>query len=328
MPGADRPRRRLDEAELRRLVDDLKARIRVSDVVKRRVKLTRCGREYKGLCPFHREKTASFYVNDAHGFGHCFGCAWHGDIIKFVQDTEGLGFLEAFERLADADLPYVSPEELAKAQLEEKLERLADEDDARRFWDRAADPAGTSVELYLKARGIIIEAPPCIRFGMVPSWRNKETGEWGRERPAMLCAITDNAGAVVGIQRVFFKKNQPRLGEADCKLTLGSVKGYAVRLGPADRTIIATEGPEDGLSILQEGPGFSVWVTLGTGAMPFVIYPPVVKHIIIAGQNNKPGRVAVFKAGLALVEQGFETDTAWPGSEYDDWNDQLRGRKS
>ena len=68
-------------------LDELKSRVRVAEVVGRRVKLVRKGREFMGLCPFHSEKSPSFSVNEQKGFYHCFGCGAHGDAIKFVCET-------------------------------------------------------------------------------------------------------------------------------------------------------------------------------------------------------------------------------------------------
>src|ERR1041385_3307453 len=81
-------------------LDELRARLPVSDVVGRRVKLKKQGREWKGLSPFNQEKTPSFFVNDQKGFYHDFSSGKHGDIFGFVMETEGVTFPEAVERLA------------------------------------------------------------------------------------------------------------------------------------------------------------------------------------------------------------------------------------
>lgn len=86
--------------DLQKFLDELRAKISIADVVGAKVKLTRKGREYTGLCPFHNEKTPSFTVNEAKGFYHCFGCGAHGDIIKFEMDANGLTFMESVEKLA------------------------------------------------------------------------------------------------------------------------------------------------------------------------------------------------------------------------------------
>lgn len=97
-----------------RFLDDIRERVVLADVVGRRVKLVRKGREHSGLCPFHNEKTPSFTVNEEKGFYHCFGCGAHGDIFSFVQNTESLNFPEAVEQLAGVAglaMPEQTPEE-------------------------------------------------------------------------------------------------------------------------------------------------------------------------------------------------------------------------
>src|SRR5579872_5011650 len=94
-------------------LDELRARLPVSEVVGRRVKLKKAGREWKGLSPFNKERTPSFTVNDQKGFFHDFSSGKHGDIFGFVMETEGLSFAEAVERLASMAglaLPEASPE--------------------------------------------------------------------------------------------------------------------------------------------------------------------------------------------------------------------------
>src|SRR3974377_1240481 len=81
-------------------LDELRARLPVSEVVGKRVKLKKAGREWKGLSPFQQEKTPSFTVNDQKGFYHDFSSGKHGNIFDFVMETEGVGFFRAVERLA------------------------------------------------------------------------------------------------------------------------------------------------------------------------------------------------------------------------------------
>lgn len=85
----------------RETIDAVRERAGLVDVVGESVKLVRRGRSFVGLCPFHQERTPSFHVNEERGFYHCFGCAAHGDAIKFVQETEGLDFADAVRRLAE-----------------------------------------------------------------------------------------------------------------------------------------------------------------------------------------------------------------------------------
>lgn len=299
-----------------------------SSVFGRAITLRRSGREFVGLCPFHQEKTASFFVSDAKEFGHCFGCGWHGDVIRFVMDKEGCGFIEAARRIDAGVFETWTPQERTKAQAEDRLDDLARERDARKFFDEARPIAGTPGEVYMRARAITIDPCAFVRFGMVPSWRNKETGEWGRKRPAVICGAQDGTGAVVGIQRIFFENDDPRLGRKDCKLSLGTIRGSAVRLADATDTVMLAEGPEDGLSLQQECGGLPVWVAFGTSMMPSVILPPSVRRVIIAGQNNTAGRIAANKAAISLAERGLDVEYVWPEAHYDDWNDWLKALRA
>jgi DNA primase len=99
--------------------DELRARITLSALIQRSVKLTRAGREWKGCCPFHDEKTPSFYVNDQKQFYHCFGCGAHGDAISWMVDHQGLPFMDAIKELAGMagmDVPAPDPQMARRAE--------------------------------------------------------------------------------------------------------------------------------------------------------------------------------------------------------------------
>src|SRR5438105_14197098 len=105
-------------------LDELRNRIPLADLVGRRVRLTRRGREQGGLCPFHNEKTPSFYVVEDKGFFHCFGCGAHGDAIGFLMRADNLDFIEAVERLAaeaGIAVPQQTPHEREQAQRQKTL---------------------------------------------------------------------------------------------------------------------------------------------------------------------------------------------------------------
>jgi len=140
-------------------LDELRARTPLGALVGRRVRLTRAGRELKGLCPFHNEKTPSFHVVEDKGFFHCFGCGAHGDAIAFVMRCENLGFMEAVERLAgEAGLtvPRASPEAAAAADRAASLSAIA-EAAASAFVRRLHLPEGRPAVDYLRRRGLADE---------------------------------------------------------------------------------------------------------------------------------------------------------------------------
>lgn len=137
-------------------LDELRARLSVSEVVGKRVKLKKAGREWKGLSPFQQEKTPSFYVNDQKGFYHDFSSGKHGDIISFVMETDGLPFAEAVERLASMaglPLPAVTPD---AARHEQRRRTLHDVIDlaATYFAETLASRLGAKARGYLADRAI------------------------------------------------------------------------------------------------------------------------------------------------------------------------------
>ncbi len=137
-------------------LDEIRARLPVSEVVGRRVKLRKQGREFAGLSPFNAEKTPSFFVNDQKGFYHCFSSGKHGDVFAFLMETEGLPFGEAVERLAGMaglPLPEVTPEAAVREQHRRTLHEvmaLA----ARHFEETLQARAGAKARGYLQDRGL------------------------------------------------------------------------------------------------------------------------------------------------------------------------------
>lgn len=147
-------------------LDELKARIRVSDVVGRKVKLIRRGREFVGLSPFNNEKSPSFTVNDDKQFWHCFSTGEHGDVIKFLEKTENLTFLEAVERLAgEAGLEMPQRDE-RNVEREREAATLIDvmEMASQFFREKLKSGAGAEARRYLERRGL--RADIIERFGL------------------------------------------------------------------------------------------------------------------------------------------------------------------
>ncbi|MCS3762241.1 DNA primase [Bradyrhizobium centrosematis] len=137
-------------------LDELRARLSVSEVVGKRVKLKKAGREWKGLSPFQQEKTPSFYVNDQKGFYHDFSSGKHGDIISFVMETDGVPFAEAVERLANMAglaLPAVTPDAARQEQRRRTLHDVMDLA-ATYFAETLASRLGAKARGYLADRAI------------------------------------------------------------------------------------------------------------------------------------------------------------------------------
>jgi DNA primase len=156
------------------LVDEIRARLPVSQVVSRRVKLKRAGREMVGLSPFKAERTPSFTVNDRKGFYHCFASGEHGDIFTFVMKMEGLSFMEAVERLAaeaGVALPAPSEQDVAREDHMARV-RAALEEACQYFEAMLASPAGQEARAYLERRGVPHEQVRGFRLGFAPAARS------------------------------------------------------------------------------------------------------------------------------------------------------------
>src|SRR4051812_12870305 len=154
-------------------LDELRARLPVSEVVGRRVKLKKAGREFKGLSPFQQEKTPSFTVNDQKQFYHDFSTGKHGNIFDFVMETEGVNFIEAVERLASMagmPLPAVTPD---AARHEQRRKTLYDvmELAAKFFADTLASRGGAKARGYLGDRAISPAVQLQFRIGYAPNER-------------------------------------------------------------------------------------------------------------------------------------------------------------
>ena len=165
-------------------LDELRARLPVSEVVGRRVKLKRAGREFKGLSPFNQEKTPSFTVNDQKGFYHDFSSGKHGDIFGFVMETEGVTFPEAVERLASMaglPMPKVSREDEAREERRKTLHDVV-EIAAKFFEATLAARAGAKARGYLADRGLDPATQLKFRIGYAPrgTLRAERTSRQGR----------------------------------------------------------------------------------------------------------------------------------------------------
>lgn len=154
-------------------LEEVKARAPVSEIVGRKVKLTRRGREFVGLSPFNSEKTPSFTVNDAKGFYHCFSSGEHGDAFSFLMKTEGMSFPEAVEAVAGMvgmDVPKATPEERQRAERAKGLREAVDYA-AHFFQNQLRMPAGRAALEYLKGRGLADPTIKRFRLGYAPADR-------------------------------------------------------------------------------------------------------------------------------------------------------------
>ncbi len=151
-------------------LDELRNRVTLSEIIGRKIRITRAGREFKACCPFHGEKTPSFTINDQKQFYHCFGCGAHGDAIGFLMQHDNLSFIDAVETLAaeaGMQVPKQSPKEVEKAKRQKDLFALMEE--ATLFFQHMLyDPKHRDALDYIRDRGLDDEVLKTYRVGFAP----------------------------------------------------------------------------------------------------------------------------------------------------------------
>jgi DNA primase len=152
-------------------VETIKERLDIAEVVKEHVKLEKAGQSYKGRCPFHNEKTPSFFVSPVRQSYYCFGCGAKGDIFTFVQELEGLSFKEALKALAEkagVELKYQPQAKEARGEKERMLEAL---EAATQFFEKQLEN-NDAARRYISSRGIDEKSLKRWRLGYAPAeWR-------------------------------------------------------------------------------------------------------------------------------------------------------------
>lgn len=151
-------------------LDEIKNRILPSEVIRRKVALKNNGREFTGLCPFHKEKSPSFTVSDQKGFYHCFGCGAHGDIFKFTMETQGVSFFDAVKQFASQAglaMPELTKEEVQKEAIQRSLTQIMN---LAKNWftEQLYAPAGKDARDYLRKRGLGRNAVDIFAVGFAP----------------------------------------------------------------------------------------------------------------------------------------------------------------
>lgn len=335
-------------------LDELRARVSVSSVVARRVKLTRAGREMKGCCPFHNEKTPSFYVNDDKGFYHCFGCGKHGDVIRFLTDADGLSFMEAVKQLAgEAGIDVPAPTPQAREQ-SDHLTQLAEVTGKAAAWftDQLAADGGKAARDYLERRAVTPATAAAFGIGYAPDSRNRlkaalasagepkllETGligqaedgtSYDRFRGRLIFPIRDPRGRVVGFGGRALGDAQPKyLNSPDGPLfDKGRLLYNLDRAAPAARKaqrLVVVEGYLDVIAVAQAGVAEAV-APLGTAMTEaqLGLCWRLVPEPILCFDGDAAGQRAALRAclrALPLLSPGksLRLATLPPGQDPDD----------
>jgi DNA primase len=264
-------------------LDELRARITLSSLIGRTVKIQKAGREYKACCPFHNEKSPSFTINDEKGFYHCFGCGAHGDAISWMTEQRGLGFMDAVKDLAaEAQMEVPAPDPRA-AQRQETRATLHDVMAAAQDWfvERFNSTEGAGAREYLKNRGISESTIREFGFGFAPNSRGQlkdalskhgmdqliEAGllikvddkePYDRFRGRLMIPIRDPRGRVIAFGGRILGDGEPKyLNSPDTPLfDKGRTLYNLDKASPSSRQtgrILVVEGYMDAIALAQAG---------------------------------------------------------------------------
>ena len=321
-------------------LDELKARITLSSLIQRDVKLTRAGAEWKACCPFHNEKTPSFYVNDAKGFYHCFGCQKHGSAIDWMMEQRGLEFMDAVKELAaeaGMDVPAPDPREARRAEqragLHDVMQAAQD-----RFAGNLQGATGARARDYLKSRGFSGHTIDRFGFGYAPDDKGaikraleefgvpmlveagllidvEDRDPYDRFRDRLMLPIHDMRGRVIafGGRIMGAREGTPKyLNSPDTPLfDKGRTLYNLHRAGPASRKtgrLIAVEGYMDVIALADAGIEDAV-APMGTALteQQIALMWRLVDKPVLCFDGDGAGRRAAMKAitrALPLLKPG------------------------
>ncbi len=309
-----------------RISGDMIAKARAVDMVelaRRYLKLERHGREWRGLCPFHKEKTPSFKVEHARTHYHCFGCGAHGDAIDFVSKLEKISFAEAVERLT-GDSGHSTP--LRIVTRNEKPVDLNTDPEVRRaraMWSCARPAAGSPIEsAYFPARALPTPPPLSVRFVPNYAWR----GDHSMMFPAQLVAVQAPDGRVIGTEATALTTDCRRKAFVDSRDKIGLMAAGAARFAAATHRLGICEGAETAIAA-QHILGLPCWASLGAGRFARMAIPDTVTELFILADSDAPGGIATDKALDAYARAGRSLYVEFPPEPFNDWNDVLLARK-
>ena len=325
-------------------IDELIARADIVEIVGSRVPLKKAGREYKACCPFHDEKTPSFWVSPDKQFYHCFGCGAHGTALGFLMNYEQLPFPEAVEELAGrlgVEVPHeggTAAPQRAQEELGEMLTRVAT------FYQESL-AGNTRARAYLQGRGLDSAICERFRIGYAPDAWNEVLRRFGatdEARRALLAAgliierdtprpgsepwydrfrdrimfpIRDPRGRVLGFGGRVLEGGEPKyLNSPETELFHKGQELYGlheIRLARTSlKRLMVVEGYMDVVRLHQAGVAYAV-ATLGTATTPEHLRRAfrLVSEVVFAFDGDRAGRAAAWRAlqnALPELREGRE----------------------
>ena len=321
-------------------IDQVLDRTDIVDVIDRRVKLKKAGKNYSACCPFHQEKTPSFSVNPEKQFYYCFGCGAGGNALGFIMDYERVEFREAIESLAQAagiELPAEEADALPQIDHQKPLYEAME--DATRVYESLLrkHPTRGRVVDYLKQRGVSGEIARDFRLGFAPEgWDNLMTTlsseedighavtsglliendsgrKYDRFRDRVIFPIVNQRGKVIAMGGRVLGDGKPKyLNSPETPLFSKSHELYGLhhirKFAKNLSRIVVVEGYMDVIALAQFGIHYAV-ATLGTsvGKPHLEMLFRRVDQVIFCFDGDEAGRKAAFRgmeAALPMMEDG------------------------
>ena len=310
-------------------IQELLARVDIVDVINTSVPLAKSGREYKACCPFHNEKTPSFFVNPAKQFYHCFGCGESGTAISFLMKYRNLQFRETIEELASIagmEIPVDRSRRPSSGDFERLLELMTQVQSAYKHELHRGEHSSSPRD-YLKSREITREAALKFGIGYAPDrWdfllkkfgrtaqdckllekaglvTSKEKGKfYDRFRDRLMFPITDRRGRVIGFGGRIIGSGEPKyLNSPETLLFKKSNELFGLHealtaIKQAGKVLVV-EGYTDVVALFQSGVE-NVVATLGTATTPFHVRAlfQTAPEIVFCFDGDAAGRTAAWRA--------------------------------
>ena len=321
-------------------IDQVLDRTDIVDVVDRRVKLKKAGKNYSACCPFHQEKTPSFSVNPEKQFYYCFGCGAGGNALGFLMDYERMEFREAIESLAQAAGMEMPAEEAdAAPQIDHQKPLYESMEKATRLYESLLrkHPTRGRVVDYLKQRGLSGEIARDFRLGFAPEgWDNlmstlsseediehaltagllieNDSGrKYDRFRDRVIFPIVNQRGKVIAMGGRVLGDGKPKyLNSPETPLFSKSHELYGLhhirKFAKNLSRIVVVEGYMDVIALAQFGIHYAV-ATLGTsvGKPHLEMLFRRVDQVVFCFDGDEAGRKAAFRgmeAALPMMEDG------------------------
>jgi len=316
------------------VIEEVRVRNDIIEVVSSYVKLERKGRRYFGLCPFHNEKSPSFSVEPSKQLFYCFGCNKGGSVIQFIMGIENLDFLEALKFLADrVGIVLPEPEDTKEREKSRLRKQILDinREAARFFFSALAGKNGARAQAYLRKRGLTENIIKQFGLGFAPGGWNEltknlldkgvgkelllssglsiqtKTGELvDRFRDRIMFPIFDIRGNIVGFGGRVIDNTQPKyMNSPDTPVYNKSRELYGLNYArqSKSRKLLIVEGYMDVISLHQAGIDYAV-ASLGTALTQSQawILKKYAEEVIIAYDSDSAGQTATLR-GLEILEK-------------------------